>query len=46
MHRAIVDGEDHRIALRKGHHLGTTLHAGSLLGQNKFAADKIAAGLG
>jgi hypothetical protein len=39
--RAMVDSENHRIALGKRHHLGTRLRAWPLLGQHEFPARKI-----
>ena len=38
LHRALVDGEDHALALLQRHHLGPGLHARALLGQDELAA--------
>ena len=44
LHRAMMNGESHGIALRQRHNLGTGLHARSLLGQNKLTSTKVLAG--
>ena len=43
--RAVVDREDHGVALAQGHDLDARLHARPLLGQDKLAALEVAAGL-
>src|SRR5438105_646143 len=39
--RALVDREDHRIALAERHHLGARLHPRPLLDQQKLAAGEV-----
>ncbi len=45
LYRAVVNGESHGITLSQGHHLWPRLHAGSLLGEDKFPTRKITARL-
>ena len=41
-HRPVVDGKDHRVAVRQGHDLDPRLHARALLGEHELAALEIA----
>ena len=43
LHRPMMHGKGHRVALTQRHHLGARLHARPLLGQHEFAAGEIAA---
>ena len=45
LHRTVMHGKRHRIALPQRHHLGMRLHPRPLLSQHKFAAGEIAARL-
>ena len=42
---AMVNGEDHSVALPERDHLGPRLHAGSLLGQHELAAGEVSSRL-
>ena len=39
-----MDGEDRGVALAEGDYFGAALHAGTLLGEDEFAAGEIAVG--
>jgi hypothetical protein len=45
LHRAMMHGEGHRIALTKCHDVGARLHARPLFGQDELAAFEVLAGL-
>src|SRR5436190_524275 len=46
LHRAVPDGEHHRITLPERHDFRPRLHAWTLLGQDELATRKVAVGFG
>src|SRR5512134_1540546 len=46
LHRTVMDGEYHRVALAQRHHFRSRLHARTLLGDHEFAAREVPPGLG
>ena len=44
--RAVANREDHAFALLERHHLGATLHAGALFGEDELAAGEVLLGIG
>src|ERR1700738_1457761 len=43
LHRPVMHGKGHRVALRERQHFGQRLHPRPLLGQDEFAAGKVLA---
>jgi hypothetical protein len=46
LHRAVMDGEGHRVALAQGNDFRPWLHAGALLGEYKLSAGEIGGRIG